>query len=147
MKGNKYYTKAKLLHKKMYEISSNNTTNTDRKDIYKRYLNLIRKAAYLGNTEAQFDLGQQYESMNFLGVVNPIYNPKKCIYWYTKACKRNNPMACNNLASYFENGVGCKKDLKKAYSLYKKAAELGYSIGIKNFRIMQHQIATRKIKI
>jgi TPR repeat protein len=139
MKGEIIYLKAKSLHSKMYEYP-NYVKEQKREKMYKQYLHLIRKAAYLGHPDAQYDLGQQYEDMNYLSIHNSNYNPKKCIYWYTKACLQNHAEACNNLAAFYETGNGCKKDLKKALSLYKKSSELGYSIGKKNYNIMLRQI-------
>lgn len=143
MKGRKYYLTAKDLHKKLYSLPIH-AKETKRVKIYYRYFDFLRKAAYLGNTEAQYDLGQQYETMNSLNIRNLNYKPRKCIYWYRKACTQNHAEACNNLASFFETGEGCKMDLEKALSLYKKSAELGYSVGLKNYRIMKNQIAKLK---
>lgn len=141
MKGEKLYLKAKLLHKKMYKYP-NYIEEKEREEMYAQYFNLLKKAAYFGIPEAQYDYGQQYESMNYLNIQNPKYNPKKCIYWYTKACMQNHAEACNNLASFYETGEGCEKDLKKALDLYKKSADLGYSIGRKNYKIMLRQMQT-----
>lgn len=139
MKGDRIYLKAKEVHKKMYEFPDQ-IKEEDRKDIYNEYFNLLKRAAYLGHADAQYDFGQQYETMNYLSIENPKYNPKKCIYWYTKACVRNHAAACNNLATFYESGEGCKKDLKKALALYKKSADLGYSLGKKNYKIMKRQL-------
>lgn len=111
-----------------------------KKLIYKEYLYFLRKAAYSGNAEAQYDLAQQYETMNYLSIENPMYNPKKCIYWYTKSCMQDHAAACNNLASFFETGDGGEKDLNKALMLYKKSGDLGYGIGAKNYKIMKKQM-------
>lgn len=139
MKGEKYYLKARLLHKKMYDYP-NYINEDDRIVMYEQYINYLKKSAYLGNVQAQYDLGQQFETMNYLNINSSMYNPKKCIYWYTKACLQNHPQACNNLALFYEKGEGCKKNLHKALSLYKKSAELGYSIGKKNYKIMRKQM-------
>ena len=63
MKGEKQYAEVSLLHSKMYEYP-NHLTEFDKKMLYKEYLNLLRKSAYLGNAKAQYDLGQQHETMN-----------------------------------------------------------------------------------
>lgn len=140
MRGEKYYTKAKLLHQKMYTIA-NPVNERQQKKMYLQYLRLIRLSAYSGNIEAQYDLAQQYETMNYLSVESPMYNPKKCIYWYTKACKSNHAEACNNLASFYETGEGVKKNLKLALQLYQRSAELGSALGKKNYTIMKRQMA------
>jgi TPR repeat protein len=74
--------------------------------------------------------------VGFLGTPNPNYAPKKSVYWYTKACINNHAEAFNNLAFHYEIGKGCQQDLNKALELYKKSAELGYSIGKHNYKKM-----------
>lgn len=139
MRGDRIYLKAMAVHKKMYEVSGQ-IKEGKRKVIYNEYLNLLRRAAYLGHPEAQYDLGQQYETMNYLSIENPKYNPAKCIFWYTKASAQNHAAACNNLATFYESGEGCEKDLEKALALYKRSADLGYSPGKKNYKIMKRQM-------
>lgn len=143
MRGDKIYIKAKALHEKMYECPDQ-IKEEDRKDIYNEYFNLLKRAAYLGHADAQYDFGQQYETMNYLSIENPKYNPKKCIYWYTKASAQNHAAACNNLASFYESGEGCEKDLEKALALYKKSADLGDPLGVKNYKIMKRHHGENK---
>jgi TPR repeat protein len=139
MKGNRIYLKAKAVHEKMYALSGR-IKDEQRRNIYNEYFNLLKRAAYVGHADAQFDLGQQYETMNYLSIENPKYNPKKCIYWYTKAAEQSHAAACNNLATFYESGQGCEKDLEKALALYKKSAELGDALGKKNYKIMKRQM-------
>lgn len=107
-----------------------------------KYITLVRKAAYKGNVEAQFELGLNYEDQNYF-VPNPMYNKKNRFYWYVKAAKANHPEACNNLASLYEKGDGTKKDLKKALFFYKKAFELGCSYAKGNYKILLSQLEKR----
>lgn len=139
MKGERIYLKAKAVHEKMYALSGQ-IKEEEKEIIYNEYFTLIKRAAYLGHADAQYDLGQQYETMNYLNIENPKYNPTKCIYWYTKACAQNHAAACNNLAAFYESGTGCEKDLQKALMLYKKSAELGDSLGKENYKIMKQQL-------
>jgi TPR repeat protein len=139
MRGNRIYSNAKIVHEKMYE-SSGQIKEEERISIYNEYFNLLKRAAYAGHADAQYDLGQQYETMNYLSIENPKYNPTKCIYWYTKAAEQNHAAACNNLATFYESGQGCEKDLEKALALYKKAAELGDPQGKENYKIMKRQL-------
>ena len=104
-----------------------------------KYITLVRKAAYKGNIDAQFELGLNYEDQNYF-VPNPMYNKKNRFYWYSKAAKSDHPEACNNLASLYEKGEGTKKDLKKALLLYKKAFELGCSYAKGNYIILLSQL-------
>jgi TPR repeat protein len=139
MRGDRIYLRAKAVHEKMYELSGR-TKEEERISIYNEYFNLLKRAAYLGHADAQYDLGQQFETMNYLSIENPKYNPSKCIYWYTKAAEQNHAAACNNLATFYESGQGCEKDLEKALALYKKAAELGDPQGKENYKIMKRQL-------
>ncbi len=142
MKGQKIYEQSKIIHEEMYMNTTSSSTRSEKKaELYRKYLHLLRKAAYLGHPDAQNDLAQTYEDMNYLYFENPFYNPKKCIYWYTKASLQNHAVACNNLAPFYERGIGVKQNIKKALQLYKKSAELGYDYGKKNYKLMVRQIA------
>lgn len=138
MKGKKIYLKARSLHDKLYSQSKQLNFN-EKTNLYNQYKSLIKKAAYLGNSDAQYDYAQLFESISYFDLNNPNYYPKKCIYWYTKACNQGHPAACNNLASFYENGEGIDKNLKKAFFLYKKSSDLGYSLGVENYNIMREQ--------
>lgn len=105
-------------------------------NIYNEYIYCIRKLAYIGNFEAQYDLAQHYEDSGFWGCPNPYFNNKKRFYWYLKSANNGNGEAFNNLADLFERGDGCIKDLDKSITFYKKAMELGSSLGKKNYKKM-----------
>jgi TPR repeat protein len=139
MRGDSIYLKAKAVHEKMYALSGR-MKDADRSNIYNEYFDLLKGAAYAGHADAQYDFGQQYETMNYLSIENPKYNPAKCIYWYTKAAEQNHAGACNNLATFYESGNGCEKDVEKALALYKKSEELGDPQGKKNYKIMKRQM-------
>ncbi|WP_462265467.1 tetratricopeptide repeat protein [Mucilaginibacter sp.] len=132
------YQKARLIHQKLY---FEELDDLKKNILYTEYFLQIRKAAYANHLEALFDMGQQYEDMGYLGRPNPNYNPKKCIYWYTKACNNGHAEACNNLATFYENGEGCEKDLSFALQLYQKAADRGSASGKKNYKVMKHDLA------
>ena len=107
-----------------------------------KYITLVRKAAYKGNIEAQFELGLNYEDQNYF-VSNPMFNKKSRFYWYLKAAKALHPEASNNLASLYEKGEGTKKDLNKALFFYKQASELGCSYAKENYKILLNQLRKR----
>jgi TPR repeat protein len=140
MKGQKAYTLAQEVHHKMYGQYERLTTDKQL-SLYHLYLNFLKNASYKGHTEALFDLGQQYEDCGYLGLPNPMYNPRKCIYWYTKAVNKGHPDACNNLATFYEKGEGCMQDLSRALSLYKLAADRDYWLGKKSYKKMQRDMA------
>ncbi len=143
MKNRKTYEKALYLYNKIYFLSKD-LSKTEKLKLHKKYVELIRKCAYSGNPKAQFDLGQEYENMNFVSINNPNFNAKKRFYWYKKAVEQNHAEACNNLAHLYETGEGCKKNIKLALRLYKKSANLGYDIGKKNYKIMLKQLGKAK---
>jgi TPR repeat protein len=119
MKGQKAYNLAKVVHEKMYSAPH---TIEEQKNLYAQYFELIKKAAYLGHIESLYDMGNQFEDIGYLGIPNPMYNPKKCVYWYIKACEKGNAEACNNLASLYESGRGCERNLDIALGLYNRSA-------------------------
>jgi TPR repeat protein len=133
MKGQKYFDLAMVIHNGMY---SRRHTKEEQVKLHNEYFNLTTKAAYLGNVESQFDHGNIQDDIGYLGIPNPVYNPKKAFYWYSKACVNGHSEACNNLADFYERGVGCGKNLDKALQLYKLAAERGSPSGKRNYRKM-----------
>lgn len=135
MRGQKAYEEAKQINQKI-QVYPSGLDDSNQRKLYFKYLKLIRKAAYIGNLESQYDLAQQYETMSFLDMNNPMFNAAKRIYWYTKACDQNHDEACNNLASIYELGEGCDIDLNRALELYKKSSYLGSPNGKKNYKIM-----------
>lgn len=122
------------LHRKYNKISKEKV-----RLLHAKYIELVRKAAYKGNTEAQYELGLNYEDQNYFDP-NPMYNQKKRFYWYSKASNANHPEACNNLAALYERGEGVEKDLRKALALYKKSNKLGCSYAKKNFLMLERQM-------
>lgn len=140
MKGENKYKRALLIISQLYKKDySFEGMLLSKKDMYDLYVKTLRKSAYLGYPLAQYDYAQLYENINF-GGLNQNYSPKKCIYWYKKACMSNIPAAFNNLAGFYENGEGVEKDMNRALELYKKAMELGDSNGRGNYRILLKQM-------
>jgi hypothetical protein len=133
MKGKKAYNLAMAIHEKMYAKSH---SVEEQRELHAQYFKLIKKAAYSGHTDGLYDMGQQYEDIGYLGIPNPISNPKMCVYWYTKACQSGHAEACNNLATFYESGKVCKQNLDVALDLYKRSANLGSPNGKKNYKIM-----------
>jgi TPR repeat protein len=135
MKGQKIYALAMLVNETLIGMSSS-VSKEERRKQYDQYLKLITMAAYKGHVDALFDMGQQYEDIGFLGMPNPMYNAKKCVFWYTKAVEKGHAEACNNLASFYEKGDGCERNLSLALELYKRSGDLGSPNGRKNHKIM-----------
>ena len=80
-----------------------------------------KKAAKLGNAEAQQSLGWLYES-----ATEPDY--RRARKWYARAaaqCRRDATFAIVRLGSLHEHGLGGKKDVQAALKYYRRAAKLG----------------------
>lgn len=118
-----------------------------KKQLYDIYFSLIKKSAYAGLPEAEFDYAQQFDTMTFIAVDNPFYNPKKCIYQYTKSAEGGYAEAYNNLADFYERGVGVRKDIRKSYELYRKGAELGSDNAKESLKIFNRDIKNGKYNL
>lgn len=88
-----------------------------------------------------YEYAQQFEDISYLGINNPLFNPKRRNFWYLKAAESGHSEACNNLAYVYEIGEGLKKDYVKALDFYRRSAELGSSLGKKNYKNMKRDIA------
>ncbi|MEI5984376.1 tetratricopeptide repeat protein [Sphingobacterium sp. PU5-4] len=136
MKGSKALKEAlDEIHILMENAKKN--LSSQKKDSYSKYRPLIRKSAYLGNPEGQYRYAQMFEFNNYTKNDKEDYNNKKYIYWMQKAANNGYAEAYNNLADYYERGIGVEKDLKKSFELYKKAEELGSYLGKKNSKLME----------
>jgi TPR repeat protein len=127
----KNYSEAQKILSNLY--SENSYSDLEKMNLYKKYLSKLRISAYSGYTEAQFELGLQYENIYFF-CKNPNFSKKKCIYWYRKACAGNIPDACNNLAIYLESEIKNETDFRNVLDLYKKAISLGSGLAKSNLK-------------
>lgn len=91
---------------------------------YKKSFEYYKKAADQGYTEAQCDLGLQYEYGE--GVEK---NISKAIYYYKLAADQGYNRALCNLAMCYENGTGVKKSSGEAFVYFKKSADQNYARG------------------
>ncbi|GHV37203.1 hypothetical protein FACS1894178_8950 [Bacteroidia bacterium] len=120
MKKNKTLDDLKNIYVSLYDYEQ----GEEKIKIYNDYLQSLRKLAYNGNIEAQYELAQHYEDMGVMGWPNPYCNTKKCFYWYLKAAENNHASACNNLANYYLVGDIVEKNISKALALYEKSLSL-----------------------
>lgn len=146
MKGDRNLKKA-LEIKRMISKYPSLLSSSEKDELYWKGFDLIKKSAYTGNPKAMYEYAQQFDSISFLGMENPLFSPKKCIYWYTKSAKLLYAEAYNNLADFYERGVGVKQDLRKSYELYKRGAELGSKLAKLNLKIFDKQIKRGKYKL
>lgn len=111
-------------------------------------------SANTGDTEAQFKLGNSYDSGHGVGrdgkealkwyliaanaghaeaqnSVGSGYQAEKkyelAYEWYEKAAKQNHALAINNLAYLYDLGLGVPQDRQKAYELYLRSANSGWA--------------------
>ncbi len=146
MRKDKNFEIAKEINRKIQEYPSS-LSSEEKHKLYWLAFDHIKKSAYSGNPESQYDYAQQFDSISFLGNRNPLFNPKKCIYWYTKAANGGYVEAYNNLADFYERGEGIRQDLKMSYELYKKGAELGSASAKSNLRIFEKDIKKGKYRL
>ena len=82
----------------------------------------IRKAAYMGDAEAQFRMGKSY--YNVQGVRTD-YENVEAAKWFRKAAELNHAKAQGCLGVCYATGEGVPKDSAQAAYWYHKAAEQG----------------------
>jgi len=87
---------------------------------YKEAENYYRKAADMGNAEAQFDLAWYYYS-----VKGPAQDYAKAAEWYRKAAEQGHYKSQFNLGYCYANGLGVPKSEKETEYWYRRAAEQG----------------------
>ena len=99
-------------------------------------LEQYRKAAKMGNADAQYAYGMAYlnhpqdayaiENLPLLAIIVPRDEAKaEGVKWLRKAAKQGHPEAQIELAKCYASGEGVKSDLNAAYKWGKKAAESG----------------------
>lgn len=99
----------------LYE--SDSATEEDKEKAIKYYFSAAQK----GNADAQATIGDGY----YMGVIGE-KDFKQAATWYQLAANQNHPFATNNLAGFYDRGLGgIKVDHEKAFKLFLRAAYLG----------------------
>ena len=80
-----------------------------------------KKAAGNGHGEAAYYLGNLYAA----GSIDLKQDYKLALKWYRKADSLRNVEALNNLGYLYDEGLGVRRDRKKARDFYTRAAEAG----------------------
>lgn len=85
---------------------------------------LFTQAADLGNSEANFRMGDAYEH----GKLNCPRDPALSVHFYTGAAERGHPGAMMGLCAWYMVGAEpiLEKDEEEAYEWARRSAELGY---------------------
>ena len=93
-------------------------------DVYSpEALEQLKQNAEGGNAEAMATLGRLYYLGNYKSGVSRDFS--RALDWFQRAADAGRQDVLMNLASIYEKGSAGEKDLDKAYSLYKQAAEAG----------------------
>ena len=119
-------------HEWGYDDVSDYTIDYLLKDYREDAFKQIEAMAYSGNSRCQFVLGQMYywtENYN----VSFSSNGEKAAYWWNEAAQQGYVNAYNNIGIAYLDGMGVKKDLKKAVEYLKKGAEAGEDLAQKNY--------------
>lgn len=84
----------------------------------------LRKAANLGDPNAQYELGELYRQ----GRTNLSVDYEESMFWYRKAAEHKFPDAYEAIGLMYEKGYGVAQDYKEACAWYQKSADLGSQI-------------------
>lgn len=98
---------------------------------YTEAMSWYRKAAQLGDAQAQFNIALLYQEGK--GVKQ---DQSEAIAWYRKAAEQDYAAAQNNLATMYNDGHGVKQDHVEALGWFQKAAEQGLAIAQSNLAAM-----------
>ena len=109
---------------------------------YDQAVKWYRKAAEMGNADAQNNLGicyangqgvtQEYE--NFVLAAFFGETDKEALKWYRKAAEQGHSQAQNNLGLCYYKGRGVTKDLNKAKEWWRKSAAQGNQTAKNNLK-------------
>ncbi len=83
-------------------------------------LDLLRRSAEQGDTEAQLALASELELYGNVG------RQREAVKWFQKAANKNNVWALNGLAYHYLSGDGVERDCKRAADLFEQAAARGF---------------------
>jgi TPR repeat protein len=94
----------------------------------KEAVDYIKRAAELGNGQAQYNLGSFY----FAGAPGLEKNAATAVKWFEKAFASGNAEAAMTLGVCYKNGEGVVKDVSQAIRYFKLAADQGNPRAIHN---------------
>lgn len=92
----------------------------------------LKSVAQLGDTEAMRCVANYY----YFGEGGQAQNYAQAMQWLDSAATQNDPVAQNDLAAMYRDGIGTEKDPVKAAELYQKAADQGYAVAQYNLATM-----------
>lgn len=86
-----------------------------------------RMAADRGSAEAQNSVGSGLQTEKRYA---------EALSWYEKSSAQGHALATNNLAYFYDLGLGVKQDRRKGFELYSRAADLGWAEAMWNIANM-----------
>jgi localization factor PodJL len=86
-------------------------------------LDMLRRAANLGYPDAQFDLGNYYETGRY-GLAKDYAEARR---WYERAAANGQSAAMYNLGIAYYEGLGGAKNVTAAAQWFRRAADLGHN--------------------
>jgi len=99
------------------------------KERYEKAWPILKQAATLGHPEAQYNLGNAYETGDFIRK-----SLSKSIEWYTLSAEQDWPDAVYKMMLAYGNGLGVEKNKDKAFAYALQCAENG------NITCMHHLV-------
>jgi len=97
----------------------------------------LRKAAVLGDADAQFSVGQDYLEGKDVGRQLPVNERlSKAARWFRRAAENGHAASQYRLATLYELGQGAPKDLAESMVWYERAAEKGHVKAMHNLAVL-----------
>lgn len=96
---------------------------------------VLYEGAIADGPEAQLYLAHCFQH----GEYGAVKNARLAAKWCLKSACHNNADAQNLLGTFYVNGFGVEKDLRKAGALFRSAAQLGSREAAQNYMAMTHQ--------
>lgn len=100
-----------------------------------KVVELVRAAAYSGDPDGQYELGQLYEDTGLLGE-----NPDKAFLWYMRAAKQNHLAAINSIGFAYYYGDGVKANELTAIKWFTKGVKAGCPNAKKNLALAKKNL-------
>jgi len=106
----------------LYEIAFAGLTGKTSEVTPTQAMNILKRAASLGDPSANYQLSQQY----FVGNLGKPQDYAGGIPHLLKAAESGHIDALSQAGAVYANGIGVKKDMAKAFGYFRRAAEQGH---------------------
>lgn len=109
----------------LYEIAFAGLTGKISEVNTEQAMNILKRAASVGDPSANYQLSQQY----FVGNLGKPQDYAGGIPHLLKAAESGHIDALSQAGAIYANGIGVKKDMAKAFGYFRRAAEQGHVFG------------------